>query len=132
MSGPGSRRELQADVMGAGKASSPPHTLASALSPPGHACFIPLPVDRVSAGPHSHHGPWWGLGAAVGPGWGEGALTQCGPSGRAPALCKRSDVRGTLKASSATGLITCGQKESSDWGFSSLAVWVGEGSRRKR
>nr|CAI9704054.1 unnamed protein product [Rangifer tarandus platyrhynchus] len=54
--------------MGAGKASSPPHTLASALSPPGHACFIPLPVDQVFASPRSHHGAWCGLGAAVVPG----------------------------------------------------------------
>ena len=69
MSGSGSRRGRQADVMGAGKSSSQPHTLASALSSPGHACFIPLP-DRVFARPHCHHGARCGLGAAVVPGVG--------------------------------------------------------------
>lgn len=93
MSGSGSRQGRQADVMGAGKSSSQPHTLASALSSPRHACFIPLPVDQVFARPRCHHGARSGLGAPWYLGW--GALTQCGPSGRAPALSNRSASRGS-------------------------------------
>ena len=48
-------KEAEADIMGAGKLSAAPCTLAYALSSLGHVCSIPLSLQTGSLQGLSHH-----------------------------------------------------------------------------